>query len=450
MSGFDAHLEPATRFRIASVIRDALYDRIPVSEPELALINSTAFARLERIQQLGFVSRVWPSARHTRFEHSLGVMHLTRLAVAHLRATPEGASITDEDARACVAAALLHDVGHYPYSHAIEELGGPILPHEEIGRQIILGPEISPLLADLWGVAPDRVADFIFPGGQPRPRVDEVLTGLLSGALDMDKLDYLPRDARACNVPYGGVDTARLISALTIAPVGASLALPEPRVAIQEKGISPLHSLINARQAMFDNVYWHHTNRACSAMLLRAIQDAMLAGAIAADTLPFQDDRSLLDTLAQPDMPESTQCLASALQSRRVHKRAVEIGSRAVELYGRLGNLYFDPRARRGVEMRMAEGLSAAIGRPVPDAAILIDIPKPEKWKTDVWVSFENPPIGYSDLMPWRDVVGLSDEDFKRYEEHRRLIRIVTQAEFRDDVRNLWERLLYPQLGAAI
>jgi HD superfamily phosphohydrolase len=450
MSVFDSHLEPATRFRIASVIRDALYDRIPLTEPELALINTPAFARLERIQQLGFVSRVWPSARHTRFEHSLGVMHLTRLAVAHLRASSEGASITDEDARACVAAALLHDIGHYPYSHAIEELGGPILPHEEIGRQIILGREISPILSDLWGIDPNRVADYIFESDQPRSQVDCVLTGLLSGALDMDKLDYLPRDARACNVPYGGVDTARLISALTIAPVGATPALPEPRVAIHEKGISPLHSLINARQAMFDNVYWHHTNRACSAMLLRAIQDAMLAGAIAADTLPFQDDRSLLDTLARPDMPASTQHLASALQSRHVHKRAVEIGSRAVELYGRLGNLYFDPRARREVELRMTAALSAAMGRVVPDGSILIDIPKPEKWKTDVWVSFEHPPVGYSALMPWRDVVGLSDEDFKRYEEHRRLIRIVAQADFRDDVRELWEQLLYPQLGAAI
>ena len=435
---------------MSSVIRDALYDRIPLTEPELALINTSAFARLERIQQLGFVSRVWPSARHTRFEHSLGVMHLTRLAVAHLRATSDGASITDEDARACVAAALLHDVGHYPFSHAIEELGGPIIPHEEIGRQIIMGPEISAILADTWGIAPSRVADFIFPGDRTRSQTDRILSGLLSGALDMDKLDYLPRDARACNVPYGGVDTARLISALTIAPVGATPALLEPRVAIQEKGISPLHSLINARQAMFDNVYWHHTNRACSAMLLRAVQDALLAGAMVAEALPSSDDRSLLDALSQPDMPQSTQRLATALKSRHVYKRAVEIGSRAVELYGRLGNLYFDPRARREVELRLADSLSAATGRNVPAEAILIDIPKPEKWKTDVWVHFENPPVGFTSLMPWRDVVGLSDEDFKRYEEHRRLIRIVTLAEFRDVVRNSWEHLLYPHLGAAI
>lgn len=435
---------------MTSVIRDALYDRIPLTEPELALIDTSAFARLERIQQLGFVSRVWPSARHTRFEHSLGVMNLTRLAVAHLRATPEGASITDEDARACVAAALLHDIGHYPFSHAVEELGGPIVPHEEIGRQIILGPEISPILTETWGISPDRVANFIFPSDHPGSQTDRILTGLLSGALDMDKLDYLPRDARACNVPYGGVDTARLISALTIVPLGATAALLEPRVAIQEKGISPLHSLINARQAMFDNVYWHHTNRACSVMLLRAVQDAMLSGAITPQTLPTEDDRSLLDSLAQAEMPASTQRLASALHSRRVYKRAVEIGSRAVELYGRLGNLYFDPGARREVERRLAEALSSATGRPVPDESILIDIPKPEKWRTDVWVRFENPPVGYTTLMPWRDVVGLSDEDFKRYEEHRRLIRIVAHAEYRDDVRDLWEQLLYPQLGAAI
>lgn len=450
MNVHEANLDPATRFPMTSVIRDALYDRIPLTEPELALINTSAFARLERIQQLGFVSRVWPSARHTRFEHSLGVMHLTRMAVAHLRATPEGAMIADDDARACVAAALLHDIGHYPFSHAVEELGGPIVPHEEIGRQIVLGPEISSILTETWGISPDRVANFIFPSDQPRSQTDRILTGLLSGALDMDKLDYLPRDARACNVPYGGVDTARLISALTIVPAGATAALLEPRVAIQEKGISPLHSLINARQAMFDNVYWHHTNRACSVMLLRAVQDAMLAGAINAGTLPTEDDRSLLDSLAQAEMPASTQRLASALRSRHVYKRAVEIGSRAVELYGRLGNLYFDPGARREVERRLAEALSAATGRQVPDDSILIDIPKPEKWRTDVWVRFENPPVGYTTLMPWRDVVGLSDEDFKRYEEHRRLIRIVASTEFRDDVRELWEQLLYPQLGAAI
>ena len=273
---------------------------------------------------------------------------------------------------------------------------------------------------------------------------------MLSGALDMDKLDYLPRDARACNVPYGGVDTARLIDALTIATIEGPGGDVTPRIAIGEKGISPLHSLINARQEMFDNVYWHHTNRACMVMLLRATQDALLAGALRPEELTEHDDDSLLARLASDAMPAPTRRLARALRDRHIHKRAVEIGSRAFELYARLGNLFFDPLARRDVEMRLSAALAEQIGEPVPAEAILIDIPKPERWRSDVWVAFERPPVGFEPLMPWREVVGLTDEDFKRYEEHRRLIRIVAAEPYREALSNSWEKLLMPLLGAAI
>jgi HD superfamily phosphohydrolase len=447
---FEPRTAPATGFPIATSVRDVLYDRILLTPPDITLLGTTAFTRLERIQQLGFVSRIWPGARHTRFEHSLGVMHLARLAVDHLRTTSKGRWLTDEDARVAVAAALLHDVGHYPFSHAIEELGPPIVPHERAGRRIIEGPEIAPILVESWGVDPGRVASFIDPGGADLPPADRLLRGILSGALDMDKLDYLPRDARACNVPYGGVDTSRLIDALTIVDVDGTRTEADLRVAIGDKGISPLHSLINARQEMFDNVYWHHTNRACMAMLLRATQDALLAGALRPDELQGHDDASLLSRLASHPMPESTRRLAQALRDRHIHKRAVEIGSRAFELYARLGNLFFDPLARRDVEIRLAAALADEVGAQVPPEAILIDIPKPERWRTDVWVAFERPPVGFTPLMAWKDVVGLSDEDFKRYEEHRRLIRIVAAEPFRQALAASWERLLMPLLGAAI
>ena len=446
----ELHNVAATGLPIVTTVRDALYDRIPLSRAETALLATGAVARLERIQQLGFVSRVWPGARHTRFEHSLGVMHLTRLAVAHLRLTPEGHWLTDDDARVAVAAALLHDIGHYPFSHAVEELGAPIISHERAGRQIIEGAEIAPLLEEMWGVDPGRVADFIDPGGEALPAADRLLRGILSGPLDMDKLDYLPRDARACNVPYGGVDSSRLIDALTIVAVETAGTETVPRVGIGDKGISPLHSLINARQEMFDNVYWHHTNRACMVMLLRATQEALLAGALRPDELPRHDDASLLARLTADGMPETTRRLAHALRERRIHKRAVEIGSRAFELYARLGNLFFDPHARRDVEMRLAAALADETGSDVPAEAVLIDIPKPERWRTDVWVAFERPPVGFAPLMPWREVVGLTDDDFKRYEEHRRLIRIVVAEPYRDALAGSWERLLMPLLGAAI
>jgi uncharacterized protein len=460
-------LTPGTDFPVATTVRDALYDRVPLGGPELAIAGTRAFLRLDRVQQLGFVSRVWPGAKHTRYEHSLGVLHVARLAVAHLRSTPAGAWITPEDARTVCAAALLHDVGHYPFSHAIEELGPPIVPHEVVGRRLIEDPtgELAPLLRAQWGVDPSRVAALIDPADRELPPADRVLRGLLSGPLDVDKLDYLPRDARACHVPYGGVDTARLIEALEIdeavgrrgggaeeemTPPPLRPTAPPPRLVVGAKGVSPLHSLINARQEMFDNVYWHHTNRACMAMLLRAVQEALLAGAIAADELPGHDDASLLALLGREGMPAPTRRLTVALVERRIHKRAVEFSARATELYGRLGNLWFDPAARRAVELRLAEDLGQILGTPVPPEAILIDIPKPEKWRTDVWVHFERPPVGFSSLMPWKEVVGLGDDDFKRYEEHRRLIRIVAAAPYRAAVAAHWEGLLLPLLGSVV
>lgn len=448
---------PGLSLPIAATVRDAIYDRIPLSAPELALIGTEAFLRLDRIQQLGFVSRVWPGAKHTRFEHSLGVLHLTRLALDHLRRTPRGRdAIGEEDARTVAAAALLHDIGHYPFSHAIEELGPPVRSHEAVGATRIVEGEIAAILRERWGVRPERVAAIVFEDLAALSPVDHLLRGILSGPLDMDKLDYLPRDAHGCNVPYGGVDTTRLIDALGIA------AVPEPtvrhgaaqpageRVVVGSKGVSALHSLINARQAMFDNVYWHHTNRACMAMLLRAVQDAVLAGAVDADALPEHDDASLLAYLSRPEMPESTRRLTRSLASRRVHKRAVEVSRLAWELYGRLGNLFFDPGARRQVEVLLAAGLARDLGEPVPDDAILIDIPKPEKWRTVVWVTFERPPVGFAPIMPWRDVAGMGDEDFKRYEEHRRLIRIVVAEPYRDAVRERWQGLLMPLLGGVL
>ena len=433
---------PGLDFRAVTTIRDALYDRVPMAGPELDLVGTPAFLRLERVQQLGFAARVWPGARHARFEHSLGVYHLTRLAVVHLRRQPAGGWITEEDARTIGAAALLHDIGHYPFSHAIEEIGYPIVSHERVGRAIVEAEPIAGILSASWGVDPARVAAILDPAGGELPAADATLRGLLSGPLDMDKLDYLPRDARACHVPYGGVDSLRLIDALTVAEIDG-----RRRIVVGDKGVSPLHSLINARQEMFDNVYWHHTNRACMAMLQRAVQDALTAEAVAPEALTRHDDASLLVALAEPGMPATTRALVAGLRERRIHKRAVEVSARSVELYARLGNLYYDPAARREMEDGLAVRLAGLLGRPIAPGAILLSIPKPERWRTDVWVQYRRPPVGFAPLMSWQEVVGLADEDFKRYEEHRRLIRILAAAELRDAVREHWEAILYPLLG---
>lgn len=422
-----------------TVIRDSLYDLIPLSREAATLLASEAFLRLDGIQQLGFVSRVWPGAKHTRFEHSLGVMHLMRAALLQL--VGHGAVLSDETARAAIAAALLHDIGHYPFSHAIEELGSPVLTHEEVGRGLIVTGDIAQILRDEWSVHPQRVARLIHPGGEPLPSEDQLIRGLLSGALDVDKLDYLPRDARACHVPYGGVDTARLLGALRIIEADGVR-----RIGIDEKGVSPLHSLINARQEMFDNVYWHHTNRACMAMLLRAVQEAVIAG-LPPGELTRHTDASLINRLSNQDMPDVTRRLISRLASRILHKRAVEVSARSGALYTYLGSLFHQPTQRREIERAMARELTRKLDRDVQDGDILIDIPKPERWRTDVWVTFSRPPIGFSRVMTWNDVVGVGSEHFKQYEQHRRMIRIVVAEPLRDAVRSRWDRLLLPLMS---
>ncbi len=438
MTGVEWPSEDAEHERMTT-IRDSLYDRITLRPRDVALLGTPEFLRLDNIKQLGFVSRVWPGAKHSRFEHSLGVFALARRALAQLRPALVGRlGATSADLDTLAAAALLHDIGHYPFSHAIEELGPPVLKHEAVGRAIIERGAIAAVLERDWGLDPARVANLIEPREELTP-IEAVLLGLLSGTLDVDKLDYLPRDAKACNVPYGRVDTPRLIDALAIAEVAG-----RRRLVVGEKGISALHSLINARQEMFDNVYWHHTNRACMIMLLRAVQDALLAGAVTPDGLTRHDDTSLLALLGQDGMPASTGALVEMLRLRQVHKRAVEVSARAGELYEALGALWYDPAARRATELAIGRALAEASGEAVADYEVLIDVPKPEKWKTDVWVSFERPPVGLEPLMHWQDVVGLHDDDFKRYEEHRRLIRLVTTERLRDLARQHWEAVIVP------
>lgn len=411
---------------IVGTIRDSLYDRLPLTRADTVLMATPQLLRLDEIRQLGFINRVWPGAKHTRFEHSLGVAYLIRQALERLTMLPLDPGltpITPVDRRTLAAAALLHDVGHYPFSHCIEELGPPIEPHEVVGRRLIETTALADLLSTTWSVAPERVSQLIAPH-QPLTGVDALLVQLLSGALDMDKLDYLPRDAKACNVPYGRVDTPRLLESLRIRLVDGV-----PRVVVTDKGVSPLHSLINARQEMFDNVYWHHTNRACMVMLLRAVQEALLAGAVTPLQLTGQTDASLLALLAAPAMPPVTRDLVERLGQRRLHKRGLEISARAGTLYRRLTSLFAAPDRRRRLEQRLAAHLTERTGQPIADHAILIDIPKPEKWSMDVWVWYERPPLGFAPLMHLTDAIGLGPATLQRYETHQRRIRLVVAEE---------------------
>jgi HD superfamily phosphohydrolase len=429
-----------------STVRDSLYDLIPLGSREEKLIGTAPFLRLQKVKQLGFVYRIWPGATHTRYEHSLGCYYLAVRAVRSLlQRGDEGGlfGVSVSSIQTLIVASLLHDIGHYPFSHTIEELGYPVIAHEKVGRSIIENSEIATILEREYHLSPERVADFIDPPGTRKlPDDDELLSSLLSGALDVDKLDYLPRDARACNVPYGGVDVARLQSALRI----HDNVNGQQHIVVTHKGISPLHSLLHARQEMFDNIYWHHTSRAFQMMLMRAVHDALLCDALQIEQLVRLDDASLLSLLAEEHMPVSSRKLADDLEMRRPYKGVIEVSRLADRLYKRLDGLFWDIERRRHVEQLLAAELAGTLGLEIADYEVLFDIPRPEKWEMDVWVTFANPPIGMDSLVTWVEATGLQPDDLARYEQHQRRIRVVVPERLREPLLTRKDDVLLPAL----
>ena len=291
-----------------TVIRDPLWNNIQVDGEALRVLDTEPFQRLRYIRQLGHAFLVYPGATHTRFEHALGTYHLTQRVLSILRDRGELAGIDDADVAAVRLAALLHDVGHYPFSHALEEAGLPSL--ENLARthfeHVDLRRALDATDVDGW---PRRLSTLIAGTS------DSPLAGLISGSLDLDKIEYLTRDARMCGVPYGAVDVDRLLHALTVVRMGT-----DATVGIREKGISALESLLFARYQMYRNVYWHHAVRGATAMFKRLVREALRAGFLTADWIATSTDDALMERLRQLPDPD----LANRLY-RQLYKRAADI-----------------------------------------------------------------------------------------------------------------------------
>jgi len=292
------------------VIRDPLWDNIRLDETALALLDTAPMQRLRYVRQLGHAFLVYPGATHTRFEHALGAYHLTRRALAALEERDELTQVDPEDPRAARLAALLHDLGHYPFSHALEEAGFP--GHEALGVARLGRPPLAEELARAGGPGLAARIGLFITGQSASP-----LRGLISGSLDLDKIDYLSRDARMCGVPYGAVDVDRLLASLTIIQTGTDPG----ELGVQEKGISALESLLFAKYQMYRNVYWHHAVRSATCMFKRAVRRSVAAGALSQAVVADATDDGLTERLLAAD-PSG---LARAVQRRRLYKRALDL-----------------------------------------------------------------------------------------------------------------------------
>jgi len=270
------------------VVRDPLWNNIRLEPEALAIIDTPAFQRLRYVRQLGHAFLVYPGATHTRFEHALGAYHLAG------RVTKE---------REVQLAALLHDIGHYPFSHALEEAGLP--PHESLAARHLRSGTLAAVL-DQLGVSTETLLQLIQGSSASR------LAGLVSGSIDVDKLDYLSRDAMMCGVPYGVIDVDRLLT---------SLALSADGVALHAKGLAALESLLFAKYQMYRNVYWHHAVRSATAMFKRLVRRAIAARRLTAEDIAALTDDALIHELQQHDQTG----LAHALRERRLAKRALDV-----------------------------------------------------------------------------------------------------------------------------
>ena len=237
---------------------------VPLTPRVRRLIDTAAFRRLARISQVGLVSLVYPAANHTRFEHSLGVYRNALLYLQQLATEGRFAAIVEPiDGELLIVGALLHDLGHWPFCHPIEDIALPGVPsHEVFGRGFLLEDEMASALRDDWEVDPQTVA--VLLADKLQHKKEKLLRSLLSGPIDIDKLDYLSRDSLHAGVPYGRhFDQQRLIGSLCLNEAGDGLAL-------RDKGRTAAEMMVFARYVMFSEVYWHHAVRSATAMFQRA------------------------------------------------------------------------------------------------------------------------------------------------------------------------------------
>ena len=235
------------------IINDPVFGFIRIPSGLLCdIIRHPLFQRLTRINQLGLASVVYPGARHTRFQHSLGAFHLMSEAIRSLQ--QKGQFIFDSEAEAVLAAILMHDIGHGPFSHVLENTLIRGISHEDIS--LLMMEQIHHDLHDQLGMA---IA--IFKDEYPK----RFLHQLISSQLDMDRLDYLRRDSFFTGVTEGNIGSARIIKMLNVV---------NDRLVVEQKGIYSLENYLTTRRLMYWQVYLHKTavayEKVLVNMLLRA------------------------------------------------------------------------------------------------------------------------------------------------------------------------------------
>ncbi|MBA7626174.1 hypothetical protein ES703_33618 [subsurface metagenome] len=351
-------------------LRDPVWKNISLSQPLLKLIGLPVFQKLNRIKQLGPTYLVYPGATHTRLNHSLGVFHIARRMITHLLKKEEIASCTLTGVKAFLCAALLHDLGHYPYAHSLKEL--EIESHETLTAGRICEDDFSTIIKQDLGTDPLLIAAIIDPGFHyDGPEDVSFFRNLLSGVLDPDKLDYLNRDAYFCGIPYGIQDVDFILEEIIPHEIQG--------LAITQKGLTAVESILFSKYLMYRAVYWHKTVRVATAMIKKALLMGLAAGIIQPHTLYWMDDQDFFSFTRSMDYPPFR--MVGYVGRRRLYKNLYSVpfqpGNQVQD-----GLLSLEKRLQ--FEEELAREVRRLIGRNVSPEAIVIDIPEPISFEIDL------------------------------------------------------------------
>ncbi len=409
---------------------------VPVTGRVMALIDTPEFQRLSRISQLGLVSFVYPAANHNRFEHSLGVYRNALLFIRQLANRPRFCdAISSHDAERLIVAALLHDIGHWPFCHPIEDMKlEGLFEHEDAASRYLNSAAISDCLRTQWDIHPRDVLCLL--AKDRTTAANSILSSILSGPIDVDKMDYLYRDSLHAGVPYGqNFDAARLIRSLCLNESGGKLA-------ITQKGRTAAELMVISRYTMFSEVYWHHAVRSATCMLQRAFYQWFEQHRLEDD---FQNQLTELFCHSEADMirklrsascPTLTRRLLDDLfgDKRRLLKRVRNYNClQEPKLYQALSHRTYPWLVSCG--QRLSQLMGEQLGQSIPVGRVLIDAPP-----VGLEVQFDIE-VAYDSDQAWRSLGEVSPLintlASRQFDDHVKQVRVFADPDWADRVREL-------------
>jgi HD superfamily phosphohydrolase len=343
--------------------------------------------------------------------------------------------LTRSDAELLIVSALLHDVGHWPFCHPIEDMALPGMPpHEAHAARFLRDDgEIAAALRDAWGLDPADVLDVLAPRSLS-PRM-KLVRSIISGPIDVDKLDYLERDSLHCGVPYGrNFDKRRLIQSLVLNERGDGLA-------ITSKGKTAAELIVFARYVMFSEVYWHHAVRAATTMFARCFYE--LYSRCDVDALFLETDAGMIATLRTLSQGTAVAPLLEGVfgRGRRLYKRAAEFSElETPDVYRRFAQRPYRELVECG--NRLAERVAAVLDRDVAPTEVLIDAPPPHReieFAVDIYFPKQNAWRPLRQVSPVVDALART-----QFDDYVKRVRVFVAPELREALPDpaVWQREL--------